>query len=85
MTSEVDSLPKMLDLILMFSYDVFSTSWTSAYESNVFYHLQDPMLTLKINPIVELVVKYLYLGLLDYLGGVLYSKALIGWPLGDLF
>ena len=84
MTSEVDSLPKMLDLILMFSYDVFSTSWTSEYESNVFYHLQDPMLALKINPIVELVVNYLYLVLLDYLGGVLYSKALIGWPLGDL-
>ena len=85
MISEVDSLPKMLDLILMISYDVFLTSWTSAYESNVFYHLQDPMLALKINPIVELVAKYLYLVLLDQLGGVLYSKALIGWLLGDLF
>ena len=62
MISEVDSLPKMLDLILMISHDVFLTSWTSAYESNVFYHLQDPMLALKINPIVELVANYLYLG-----------------------
>ena len=35
MTSEVDSLPKMLDLIPMIIY-VFLTSYTFAYKSNAF-------------------------------------------------
>ena len=37
-TSEVDGLPKMLDLIHMIIYNVFLTSWTFAYKSNLFYH-----------------------------------------------
>ena len=44
MTPEVDSLPKMLDLIHMISYNVFLTSWTFAYKLNVFYHGHDSML-----------------------------------------
>ena len=36
MTSEVDGLPKMLDLTYMIIYSVFLTSWTFAYESHVF-------------------------------------------------
>jgi len=37
-TSEVESLPKMLALIHMIIYNVFLTSWTFAYKSNLFYH-----------------------------------------------
>ena len=44
MTLEADSLLKMLDLIHMISYNVFLTSWTFAYKSNVFYHGHDSML-----------------------------------------
>ena len=36
MTSEVDKLPKILDLIRMILYNVFLTSWTFTYKSNVF-------------------------------------------------
>ena len=43
-----------------------------------FYHRHDPMLVLKISPIVGLVVSYLCLVLLGYLSGFLQSKALIG-------
>ena len=35
-TSEVDSLPKMLDLIRMIIYNVFLSSRTLAYKSDVF-------------------------------------------------
>ena len=36
MTSEVNSLFKMLDLTHMIIYNVFLISWAFAYESNVF-------------------------------------------------
>ena len=85
MTSEVYSWHKMLDLICMIIYNVFLTSWTFKYESNVFYHGHDPMLVLKINPIVGFLTKCLCLVLLSYLGEFLHSKALIGWLLGNLF
>ena len=69
-TSEVDSLPKMLDLILMIIYNAFLTSWT--------YYRHDPMLVLEINPIVGFVANYLCQAL-GYLGEFLYSKALTCW------
>ena len=50
-----------------------------------FYHRHDPMLVLKINPIVDFVANYLCLVLLGYRDGFLHSKALIGWLLGNLF
>ena len=49
------------------------------------YHGHDPMLVLKINSVVGFVASYLCLVLLGYLGGFLYSKALTGWLLGNLF
>ena len=36
MTPEVEGLPKMLDLINVIIYNVFLTSWTFAYKSNIF-------------------------------------------------
>jgi len=36
MTSEADNLPKTLNLIRMILYNIFLTSWNSAYESNDF-------------------------------------------------
>ena len=36
MTAAVDNVPKILDLVHMILYDVLLTSWTFAYESNVF-------------------------------------------------
>ena len=69
--SEVDSLPKMLDLIHMIIYNAFLTSWT--------YYRHDPMLVLEINPIVGFVANYLCV-FLGYLGKVLYYKALTGSP-----
>ena len=76
MTSEIDSVPKMLDLSRMIIYNIFLTSWTFAYKSNVFSHGQDPVLVLKINRIVGFVANYLCLVFLDYLGGFLPSKPL---------
>ena len=78
MTSEVDSMPKMLDLSRMITYNIFLTSWTFAYKSNVFYHGHNPMLILKISPIVGFVAIYLCLIPLDDLNVFLHSKALIG-------
>ena len=49
-----------------------------------FYHRHDPMLVLKINPVVGFVANYLCLVLLGYLSGFLLSKAVIGWLLGNL-
>ena len=49
------------------------------------YNGQDPMVVLKINPIVGFVANYPCLVLLDYSGGLLHSKALIGWPLEIYF
>ena len=43
------------------------------------YHEHDPMLVLKINPIVRFVANYMYLVLLGYLGEFLHFKALTGW------
>ena len=43
------------------------------------------MQSLEINTIVGFIVNYLSPVLLGYLGRLLYSKALIGWPLGNLF
>ena len=53
--SKVDSLPKMLDLIHMIVYNVFLTSWSFAYKPNVFYHRHNPLLVVKLNPIVGFV------------------------------
>lgn len=52
---EVDSLPKILGLIYMIVYNVFLTFWSFAYKSNVFYHGHNPMLVVKLNPIVGFV------------------------------
>ena len=46
-TSEVDNLPKMLDLTHMIIYNVFLTSWTFAYESNVFMAWVQPYANFK--------------------------------------
>ena len=43
------------------------------------------MQSIKINPTVGFMIKYLLSLLLGYLSGFLLSKALIGWPLGNLF
>ena len=81
--SKVDSLPKMQDLICLIIYNVFLTSSTFAYGPNVFYHGHNPMLVFfflnQSNCWVG--ANYLCLVLLDYLGGFLYSKALIGQAL----
>ena len=60
----------------MIIYSVLLIYWTFAYESNVFYHRQNPMQNLKINPTVGLIVNYLCPELLSYLGGFLLSKAM---------
>ena len=78
MAFEVDNSPKVLRLIHMILYSVFLTSWTCAYESNVFLSQTRSYASFKINPIVEFVANYLCLALLGYLGGFLHSKALIG-------
>ena len=79
-TSEVDCLPKMLDLICMIIYNVFLTLLRLLYINQIlFYHRPDPMLVLEINPVVGFVTNYLYL-VLGYLGKFLYYKALTGWP-----
>ena len=44
-----------------------------------FYHGHDPMQSLKMNPVVDFIVNYLHLVFLVYLGGFLFSKALIRW------
>ena len=77
-TSERDSLPKMLHLIHMTIYNVFSTSWTFANQK-LFYPRPDPMLLLEISPIVGIVANYLC-PVLGYLGEFLQAKAQIGWP-----
>ena len=77
-TSEVDSFPKMLDPIRMIIY-VFLTYLTFAYKSNAFLSQADPMLVLKINPIVGFVANYLCL-VLGYLGKFLYYQTLTGLP-----
>jgi len=74
--SEVDSLPKMLDLIHMIIYDVFLTLHINQMP---FYQRPDPMLVLEINPIVGFVANYLCL-VLGYIGKFLYYKTLTGWP-----
>ena len=45
----------------------------------LFYHRPDPMLDLKINPIVGFVANNLCL-VLGYLGKFLYYQTLTGWP-----
>ena len=49
----------------------------------LFYHRPDPMLVLKINPIVGFVANYLCL-VLGYLGKFPYYKTLTGWPWENL-
>ena len=44
-----------------------------------FYHRHDPMQSLKMNPVIDFMVNYLHLVFLVYLGGFLFSKALIRW------
>ena len=79
MTSEVDSLPKMLDLIRMIIYNVFLTFRPLYINQMLFYHRPDLMLVLEINPVVGFVANYLHL-VLGYLGKFLYYKTLTGWP-----
>ena len=78
MTSEVDSLPKMLDLIHI---SFIMLSWLLRplhINQMLFFHRPDSMLVLKINPIVGFVANYLYL-VLGYLGKFLYYKTVTGW------
>ena len=49
----------------------------------LFYHRPDPILVLKINPIVGFVANYLCL-VLGYLGKFLYYQTLTGWPWENL-
>ena len=49
----------------------------------LFYHRPDPMLALKINPIVGFLANYLCL-VLGYLGKFLYYQTLTGWPWENL-
>ena len=49
----------------------------------LFYHRPDPMLVLKINPIVGFVANNLCL-VLGYLGKFLYYQTLTGWPWENL-
>ena len=80
MISEVDSLSKMLDPIRMISYNVLFLLLRPLHINQMlFYHRPDPMLVLKINPIVGFVANYLCL-VLDYLGKFLYYQTLTGWP-----
>ena len=72
-TSGVDSFPEMRDLIRMIILGPLHIS------QMLFYHRPDPMLVLKINPIVVFVANYLCL-VLGYLSKFLYYKILTGWP-----
>ena len=49
----------------------------------LFYHRPDPMLVLKINPIIGFVANNLCL-VLGYLGKFLYYQTLTGWPWENL-
>ena len=77
MTSEVDNLPKILDLIHIIICNVFLTSWTFAINQMLFYHRPDSMLVLEINTItwVQFWVSCEFL----------YYKAQTGWPQENLF
>ena len=50
-----------------------------------FYHKQNHMQSLETIPAVGLMVSYLCGGLLAYFGGFLFTNALIGWSLRNLF
>ena len=79
MTSEVDSLPKMMDLIRMIIYNVLLTSWTFAYKSNAFLSQAGSYAGFRNQSNCGFVANYLYL-VLGYLGKFLYYKTLTGWP-----
>ena len=82
-TSEVDSLPKILDLICMI-FIMFSWLLRPLHTNQMlFYHRPDTMLVLEISPIVGFVANYLCL-VLSYLGKFLYYKTLTGWPWENL-
>ena len=72
------------DLVCMIVCNVFLIPWTYAYQSNVFYHGHNSMLV-KTQSICWVVANNPCLVLLFYLGGFLSSRALIGYPLGNLF
>ena len=81
MTSEADSLPKMLDLICIVIYNVFLTSCTFAYRSNIFYHGHNPVLAFFFffnQSNWWVLASYLCLVLLHYFNGFVHSKALNG-------
>lgn len=76
----------MLDLIRKIIYCVFLTSQTFVHSNQMFfYHGHDPIMVLKLNPVIGFVTNYLCLVLLNYLGGSLHSTAVIGQPLGNSF
>ena len=81
--SEVDSLLRCWTWFI-WSFIMFSWLLRPLHINQMlFYHRPDPMLVLKINPIVGFVANYLCL-VLDYLGKFLYYKALTGWPWENL-
>ena len=64
---------------------MFSWLFGALYINSMFvYHGHVPMLVLKINPIVGFLANYLCPVLLDYFGGFLHTKAIIGCSLGNL-
>ena len=69
----------------MIIYSIFLDFLDFCINQMFFYHEYDPMHSLEINTIVGFIVNYLSLSLLGYLDRFLHAKALIGWPLGNLF
>ena len=76
--TQVDNVPKILDLVHMILYDVFLTSWTFAYESNVFLSWTRSYASFKNQSSCWVCASSLCLALLSHLGGFLHSMALFG-------
>ena len=78
MTSEVDSLPKVLDLICMIIYSVFFDFLDLFTWIECFLLWTESYTSFKNQFNCWVVANYPCLALLDLLGGFLHSKALFG-------
>ena len=84
MPLEVDSLPKML-IWLVLSFITFSW-FLGPMPINQMFSIMDMILCrFKTQSNCCIVANYLYLVLLGYFGGFLFSRALIWYPPGNLF
>ena len=74
-----------MDVIIYYNYFWYFLGLFHKSMFFFFYHGVSLTQSLKINLIVRLMISYLHLVLLGYLGGFLLSTRLIGWLLGNLF